>query len=139
MAIPRDADARLFYRCAFQRYEEAQILLRAAKTTGAVYLAGYGIECILKALVLSVVSAGDRAETLRSFRGRAAHNYEWLRNQYRESGGAPFPLEINKHFTIVNPWSTDLRYTPRSVRAEDAEDFLESAEAVIHWAKEKTH
>ena len=52
MAIPASIEARLYYRCAFQRHEDAQILLRADHTTGAVYLAGYGVECILKALVL---------------------------------------------------------------------------------------
>jgi len=53
MAVPSSIEARLFYR-ASQRFDEAQVLLEAVRTTGAVYLAGYGIECILKALILSV-------------------------------------------------------------------------------------
>ena len=60
MAVPGSSDARLYYRCAFQRYEESQVLIEAGYTTGAVYLAGYGIECILKALVLNV-STGRRS------------------------------------------------------------------------------
>ena len=94
MAIPGSSDARLYYRCAFQRYEEAEVLLEADYTTGAVYLAGYGIECILKALVLMSVAAGDRPETLKSFRGSKAHEYEWLRSLYLTNGGARFPREI---------------------------------------------
>jgi hypothetical protein len=50
MAIPSSSDARLYYRCAFQRYEEADGLFRAEYATGAVYLAGYGIECIPESL-----------------------------------------------------------------------------------------
>jgi hypothetical protein len=46
MAVPASSEARLYYRCAFQRQEDAQILLRADRTTGAVYLAGYAIGCI---------------------------------------------------------------------------------------------
>lgn len=134
MAIPASNDARLYYRCAFQRYEEADVLLRADFTTGAVYLAGYGIECILKALVLMAVPAGSRSETMKSFRGSKAHEYEWLRSVYLTNGGARFPREITQHFTLVNDWSTDLRYTPRSVRADDAEAFLASAVAIIRWA-----
>lgn len=82
MAIPASPDARLYYRCAFQRYEEAEVLFKAEFTTGAVYLAGYGIECILKALVLMAVPAGSRPDMLKSFRGNKAHEYEWLRSLY---------------------------------------------------------
>jgi HEPN domain-containing protein len=134
MATPASPDARLYYRCAFQRYEEAEVLFKAEYTTGAVYLAGYGIECILKALVLMTVPASFRLDTLKSFRGGKAHEYEWLRSLYLTNGGGRFPREITQHFTLVNDWSTDLRYTPRSVRDEEAEAFVASAVAIIRWA-----
>jgi hypothetical protein len=134
MAIPSASDARLFYRCAFQRYDDAQVLLRAEHTTGAVYLAGYGVECILKALILMAVAPGDRSATLQSFRGGRAHDFEWLRTQYLTNGGARFPRDVNQYFTLVNDWSTDLRYTPRSVREGEADAFLIAAAAIIRWA-----
>jgi hypothetical protein len=134
MAVPGSQDARLFYRCAFQRYEEAEVRRQAAYTTGAVYLAGYGIECILKALVLMAVPANTRAAALKSFRGSRAHDYEWLRSIYLTNGGARFPPEITRHFPLVNDWSTDLRYSPRSVRLEEAEAFMAAALAIIQWA-----
>src|SRR5690348_9075238 len=43
MAVPSSRDARWFYGCAAERYEDAEILLRAGRTTGAVYMAGYGM------------------------------------------------------------------------------------------------
>ncbi len=134
MATPRSSDARLFYRCAYQRFEEAEILLKASYNTGAVYLAGYGIECILKALVLSAVTDYDRPDILKLFRGGKAHEYEWLRSLYLINGGARFPRNVNRHFSDVSVWSTDLRYTPRSLRANEAEEFMASAEAIINWA-----
>jgi hypothetical protein len=134
MGKPGSADARLFYRCAIRRFEEAQVLFRAEYTTGAVYLAGYGIECILKALVLMAVPAKDRTTVLQSFRGGKAHEYDWLRTLYLENGGARFPPEVNRQFTLVNDWSTDLRYLPRQVRAPEAGSFLKAAEAIIQWA-----
>ena len=134
MAVPSSSDARLFYRCAFQRYEEAEVLLKADYTTGAVYLAGYGVECILKALVLMAVSTRERPDVLKSFRGSKAHEYEWLRTLYLTHGGARLPREINQHFTLVNDWSTDLRYTPRTVRADDADAFLGATVSIIRWA-----
>ena len=134
MAIPDSSDARLYYRCAYLRCDEAKVLLKAGYTTGAVYLAGYGIECILKTLVLMAVPAGDRPGTLKLFRGNKAHEYEWLRSLYLTRGGLRFPREITQHFTLVNDWSTDLRYTPRTVRGHDAEAFLASSIAIIKWA-----
>jgi HEPN domain-containing protein len=134
VAIPQSKDARLYYRCALQRYEDAQMLLEADRTTGAVYLAGYGVECILKALILSALAPAPRADMLRTFRGPRAHEYEWLRTQYLENGGARFPPEVNKKFTLVNVWSIELRYTPSTTRLKEAEGFLAAAKIIIHWA-----
>ncbi len=41
----------------------------------------------IKALILAKVRASQEAEILDRFRGRAAHNYDWLRHQYAEVGG----------------------------------------------------
>ena len=91
MGIPSSSEARRFYRCALQRYEEARVLRKADLTTGAVYLGGYAIECALKALILDAVPRAKRTDTLSSFRGNLAHDYEWLRYKYRSLGGASFP------------------------------------------------
>ena len=135
MGVPSSIEARLFYRCALQRFEEAQILLRSDRTTGAVYLAGYGIECILKSLILSVVAPGRIVSVLQSFRGHRAHDYEWLRQQYSDYKGPDFPRAINMHFTLVSDWSTELRYTAGKMKADDAEDFLAAADGIIEFAK----
>jgi HEPN domain len=133
MGVPSSIEARLFYRCAIQRFEEAQILLRSDRTTGAVYLAGYGIEWILKSLILSVVAPGRTVSVLQSFRGHRAHDYEWLRQQYFDNKGPDFPREINVHFTLVSDWSTNLRYIPGKMEVGDAEDFLVAADAIIQF------
>lgn len=59
MTIPSSSDARLFYRCAYLRFEEAQVLMRAGYTTGAVYLAGYSVECMLKAMAPRPLPASE--------------------------------------------------------------------------------
>jgi len=134
MAIPGNRDARLFYRCAFQRYEEARILLEAGYTTGALYLAGYGVECILKSLIVMSLPAPRRAEARAWFRGQRGHDLEGLRTLYLTQGGARFPQDINKHFIQVDVWSTDLRYTAGTVKVDEAEAFLASSVAIIRWA-----
>jgi len=84
--------------------------------------------------VLATVLAAERPNVLKSFRGPKAHEYEWLRNLYLTNGGSRFPRDINQKFTLVNDWSTDLRYTPRAVRSEEAEAFLSAAVTIIKWA-----
>ena len=134
MALPGFAQARDYHRCAKQRYEEAELLARNAKTTGAVYLAGYGVECMLKALVLTAAPPVRRADVLRSFRGGKAHDFEWLRSLYIGYGGARFPRGIARSFSLVSDWSTDLRYSPRSLRASESDAFMRSAWVIVHWA-----
>lgn len=123
MAKAIRSDSRLFTRCAVQRYEEAEVLQEAGYTTGAVYLAGYSIECILKALLLASVRKADRSTVLKSFRGSKAHDYDWLRIEYLAVGGSLFPREIARHFALVNNWSTDLRYIPRFIRSDESSAF----------------
>ncbi len=134
MGLPRSQEARLYYRAAYQRYEDAEFLLAEGRTTGAVYLAGYGIECILKALILSRVPNQRRTALLRLFTGRRAHEFEWLKQQYTKYGRGEVPKEIARHFAMVNTWSTDIRYVAGSLKKREAEAFCAAAAAIIHWA-----
>ncbi len=134
MALPQAFEARGFYRSAYQRFEDAEILLNQDRTTGAVYLAGYSVECMLKALILSSVSALERVEVLATFRGRIAHDFEWLRNRYVSLTGAMIPADVARDLTFVNTWTTDLRYMAGSLRKDEAETFLITANRIIQWA-----
>jgi len=134
MSVPRSPDARIFYRAAYVKREEAAVLLDTGYTTGAVYLAGYGIECMLKALILASVPVARVSEIMGSFRGSRAHDFEWLRFVYFENGGQRFPSNITRRFTLVNDWSTDLRYLPRFIRDVEAVAFLGAADDIVRWA-----
>jgi HEPN domain len=134
VGLPKSKEAQPFYRCALQRLEDAYILRRGDRTTGAVYLAGYGIECILKALILENLSAKRRKEMLEGFRGQRAHSFDWLRDQYRQSKAPGFPQEVNKSFLLVQEWSTELRYIAGVRRPGDADAFLRAAQAIVDWA-----
>ena len=135
MGLPAAQEARPFYRAGKQRFEDARFLLdKADRTTGAIYLAGYGVECLLKALVLSVVPTASRREMVANFRGARAHNFDWLKARYFEHGGAPFPSEIAKAFALVNTWDTEWRYRSGKAPPREAEDFLRAAEQIIIWA-----
>jgi HEPN domain-containing protein len=134
MGLPRAAEARPYYRAARQRFDDAQLLLAAQRTTGAVYLAGYTVECFLKALVLSSAAVGLRRELLREFRGTRAHSIEWLGALYRRQTHGTIPREVRRHLARVASWSTDLRYVAGTLKQREADEFMESVVAISNWA-----
>lgn len=134
MAVPSSKNARLFYRVAFQRFEDAEFLMEAERTTAAVYIAGYSVECIFKSLVLAVVPRTQESSILSMFRGAQGHDYDRLAHLYLTRGGAGFPLDLIPHFTRLNTWSTDMRYSPGIISLRDAKAFLDSSVEILTWA-----
>ena len=133
MAIPSSPTARLFYRAATERYEDASVLLRLNRTTGAVYLAGYGIENMLKALIVSSVPRSQESQVLTLFRGTQAHDYEWLLRLHREKAKSATPVYLRRHFSHVTMWTTSIRYQPETIDESTANAFFQSAEIIIQW------
>jgi hypothetical protein len=134
MALPKPAEARQYYRAAKQRLDDAQLLLRAERRTGAVYLAGYTVECFLKALILATVAPGLRQRLVREFRGTRAHNIEWLGALYRRHVRIAIPRPITRHLSRVGSWSTDLRYATGTLKSRETEEFMDSVIAISSWA-----
>lgn len=134
MGLPRPAEARIYYRAGKQRFDDAQLLLREERTTGAVYLAGYTVECLLKALLLASVATSLRLRLLGDFRGSRAHSIEWLGALYRRHVGTTVPRDITRHLARVASWTTDLRYTTGSVKMAEANEFMDSVVAFATWA-----
>lgn len=128
--------ARDYRRSAINRYEEAALLYAAGKCTGAIYLAGYAVECMLKVMVLATVPSGDQAKfAKRTFRGSDGHDFELLRSTYFSRRGARFPPAITQRFTLVSVWSTDLRYDPKEAKDAEAQAFLAAVKGIIQWAE----
>jgi HEPN domain-containing protein len=129
----RSREIRRFSRVARQRFDDAQLLLNGERNTGAVYLAGYVVECGLKALLLSAVSASECIEVLDSFRGNDGHNLDSLKAKYLKRQPASFPKAILGHLTLINNWTTSLRYMPANESPNEARRFLASTEVILRW------
>ena len=135
MTLPQAPEARPYYQSAKQRFLDAEFLLAAGRTTGAMYLAGYSVECLLKCLILERTPAGRRAKVVDSFRGGKAHDYDWLRKQYFKTGVPEFSQAVGRHFALVASLSTDLRYQSGTSSPKDAERFLRAVEEITLWAE----
>lgn len=133
MSLPQTAEARTFYRSAWERLEDAQFLMQGKRTTGATYLAGYAVECMLKALILLLLPPRGRSETLAAFRGAKGHDYEWLTELYRAKGGPALPFKVAQRFALVSDWSVDMRYRPGAVKEIDAQTFLRATKEIMTW------
>jgi HEPN domain-containing protein len=140
VGVPADKDAKRFYRAAGQRLEDAQFLSESTRTTAAVYLAGYCVECMLKALIIARAGKSKKDEVLEEFRGAGAHNYDRLLAMYERYGGSR-PTKKNKElaeaFVIVGSWSTDMRYDPGTMPGDDADEFMDAVRRIWKWADER--
>ena len=134
MGLPQAPEAKLYYRAAKLRYEEAVVLLKAEKSVGAVYLAGYTVECYLKAMILNGVSPHLRKRLRAELHGRRAHDIEWLKGLYRRHVWAAIPPDIIRQLTRVAFWDTDLRYATVLREPRGAEGFMNSVVAIANWA-----
>ena len=133
MGMPLDINARRNYRVAYQRFGDGVALLEISRPRAAIYLTGYAVECILKALLLMSTPPGARTKVLATFRGGIAHNIEWLRECLIARIGR-LPVGENRCVSLFSSWSTDLRYEPGPGDPEDAEAFLTAAESILTWA-----
>jgi hypothetical protein len=129
---------RKFRRASKQLFEVALfMLLNSTYFLEAIYLAGYGVECALKALIFK------RTPT-RSFemiydevtQGQKAHNFEYLKHILeRKPVSCRLPVELVALLKRVNTWSTDLRYETGQIEFDDAEDFVDAAREILKWVE----
>lgn len=143
MGVPRSATAKRYYRCALQRMDEAKILFKAVgasggkTTSGPMYLAGYTVECMLKALIFASLPQNKHAEMMTWFRRGHGHDLSGLRIVYLQNGGARFPADITRSFTLVSDWETEIRYDPKQYEVREVEAFLEATQAILEWANRR--
>src|SRR5438874_565164 len=135
MANPRGMEVRRFMRAAAQHLADAATLRNAGSvSSGAMYLAGYAVECGLKAVLLANVPVGTQANTLQSFRGAKAHDYDWLTLQLRRRN-VHLSAAAADALSKVDSWSVELRYSPGDRKAKETDQFLTAAAVVLDWAR----
>jgi HEPN domain-containing protein len=129
-------DPRKFFRVATQRFDEAQFLYEGDRYAASIYIAGYSVECGLKALILSTEPDSGRKLLADSFRGSGWHNIHRLIEVYIDRKGTRPPPEIAKALTYVSDeWSVDLRYLAGERPFRDARQFIKSTELILGWIK----
>ena len=131
-------DRRIQLGASRHRWEDAEALRRAERWSGAIYLAGYAIECSLKAWVCYYERCLNFKETkmFSQFgQGGSLHNLslflKYLYPLQAVIGKNPEGEYTKAWNTITRMWQKDeLRYWNKLGNKDDCERFLEAVKTL---------
>jgi HEPN domain-containing protein len=136
---PQPVMRREFQRLADLRAEEARILVRARKQQGAYYLAGYAVECALKACIAKQTKRHEFPPGSDYIRHIYTHNLEQL---LREAGldkqldnDMRANAELAKNWNAVKVWDEGKRYVISGLSGKDMVLALSGLNGVLTWLK----
>jgi hypothetical protein len=128
-----------FQQLAAVRLREAKLLLSAKAPDGAYYLAGYVVECALKACIAKFTQRHDFPDKVRVNRSHT-HNLNdligvaGLKDPHVE---AMRQSEFAWRWEIVIKWTEQSRYSTHS--AQESSDLIEAIEnrqhGILQWLK----
>ncbi|MFO0966677.1 MAG: hypothetical protein U0793_13980 [Gemmataceae bacterium] len=124
---------------AQMRLAEAEALLAAGHPAGAYYLAGYAVECALKACIAKGVQQHDFPDLKRV-------SDSWVHNLVRLVKTAGLELDLgaalngdtvfDENWVTVKDWKEWKRYDP-GITAKEAEDLItaikDQAKGILPW------
>lgn len=128
-----------FQRLAALRLREAKLLLSAKSPNGAYYLAGYAVECGLKACIAKRTERYDFPDKKRVM---DSHTHDVMKliqvaDLKASRDEAMRQLDFANYWETVVEWSEESRYKDNSL--EDADDLIEAIEnrkyGVLPWLK----
>ncbi len=124
------------------RLDDARALLNATRWRGAMYMAGYSVECLLKTKLMRNYKCRHLRELEEELQAKGlivaettvfTHHLELL----LRLTGAIDRLRSNvdnwRLFNLVNRWVPAWRYTADLSNSEDAVDFLAAIEGFSRW------
>ena len=123
------------------RVNEAEILLNAGCHQGAYYLAGYALECILKACISKQIKQFDFPDK-KLVNDSYSHdlakllNTAGLKQELIIQEGKDTNFKLN--WSVANKWSEESRYD-HTIESQDAKDLFDAItdtkSGVLPWLK----
>ena len=99
-----------------------------------MYLAGYTIECTLKALILHVTPEAERAAMFNRISSGSTMHYPENLGAILRGQGRPIPFELVKKYRRFG-WSTGLRYESGRTPTGETRGFLKTAQQTYEWVE----
>jgi hypothetical protein len=129
------------------RRDDAEALFGRKRWRGAMYLAGYAVECLLKVKLMrrfrcQNLDGLDGVLKRRGLIPEKATVYDHSIELYLRALGGLDALRSDRtmwgHYNVANGWVPSSRYSPDLSGPEDAEDFLIATDALIGWVENNT-
>ena len=161
--MPFRDTAREYKRAAGRRFDDAHELMqmptwdsqrsdaKQRHLRGAMYLAGYAVECLLKAYLIHQMNAQTLGEATQVLDvQRASRGLRPLRNILRTAAGhqiayliqltdlqTAYPGYDLKLWGRLGEWQAAWRYESDIVARAEAETFLIDVQAAVDWLSSK--
>ena len=113
---------------------------------GAVYLAGYAVECALKAYIITRAGTETFSEAPQTngaagddlFRGKRSHNLKLLLDASGLEAGLDLSPSLGKAWAYCRKWTTDHRYDPKMWTTRiDAKKSVDAMARFSAWVDEQ--
>ena len=137
----RGVNRKDFQDLADVRIAEAELLLKGGCFDGAYYLAGYAVECALKACIAKLTKDHDFPPPRKVVEDCYTHNIETLVKaaglDIERRDAINNDTDLGENWSIVKDWTEASRYNRQS--EEDARKLFEAitntASGVLPWIK----
>ncbi len=122
----------LFKEIAKMRLEDAEVLLKGDRFHGAVYLAGYAVECALKWAITVKLGSTYLPEKFET------HNLDKFVHEADLLPAMQNNRAIRKLYTvIVDEWEPSRRYSASNISPRQARTLYNQARQVYEWIIER--
>jgi hypothetical protein len=132
-----------FQELADVRIDEAVVLSAQGKSDGAYYLAGYAVECGLKACIAKLPNQYDFAPKPKSIYDYYSHEIEKLVKTAgltaQRDGDATADPDLQANWGVVKDWTEESRYE-RKTQAQGRDlitAITDAAHGVLPWIKQR--
>jgi HEPN domain-containing protein len=138
--LPARKTRKDFQRLAELRAKEAVTLAKTGNQQGAYYLAGFAVECALKACIAKHTRRHDFPAD-KDYAGKVyTHNLVQLlklahleAELYKDMETRPL---LGNNWNIVRDWGIDCRYETSGLSGKEMTLAVNSADGVLQWIKQ---
>ncbi len=129
-------------KASVHRLEDARALLQAGRWRGAMYMAGYAVECLLKSKLMQRYGCRTLRELEDELQRRGVlaeqatvftHHLELLLRFTQRLDHLRQQRILWPQFVLVNRWIPAWRYMADAGNRQDATDFLEAVLQIMRW------
>jgi hypothetical protein len=132
---------REFQKLAELRAEEAAVLIKSRKLQGAYYLAGYAVECALKACIAKQTKRHEFPPKTKYVQSIYVHDLSALLQHANLDKQLGVDIKTNPalgiNWGVIKEWKEDSRYMSSGLKGKDMHTALMGPNGVLTWIKQR--